>query len=62
MMHGHMNLKFIKSVFELYVLECYNSLISFGLFLKCFADIPEKDCDADGIYVVLRNQSWGEEI
>jgi len=43
-------------------LECYKSLISFGFFLKCFEDIPEEACDADGVYVVLQNQRWGKRF
>jgi hypothetical protein len=37
-------------------------LISFGFFLKCFEDISEEACDADGIYVVLQNQRWGKRF
>ena len=52
----------VKSVFGRYVLESFKSLVSVAFFLKCFEDIPEEACDADGIYVVLQNQRWGEEI
>ena len=40
----------IKSVFGRYVLECFKSLISFGLLLKCVEGIPEEAFDADGMY------------
>jgi len=43
-------------------LECFKSLVSFGFLLKCFEYIPEETRDADGIYVLLQNQIWGEEI
>ena len=52
----------VKSVFGRYVLECFKSLGSFGFFLKCFEGIPEEDCDAEGIYVVLQNQRWGKRF
>ena len=36
------------------------NLISLGIFLKCLEDTSEEACDADGVYVVLQNQRWGD--
>ena len=30
--------------------------------MKCFEDISEEACDADGIYVVLQNQRRGKRF
>jgi len=38
------------------------NLISLGIFLKCLEDTPEGACDADGVYVILQNQRWGERF
>jgi len=37
-------------------------LISLCIFLKCLEDTSEEACDADGVYVVLHNQRWGERF
>ena len=34
----------------------------FGVVLKCLEDTSKEACDADGVYVVLQNQRWGESF
>jgi hypothetical protein len=38
------------------------NLISLGIVLKCLEDTSEEARDADGIYVALQNQRWGESF
>jgi len=33
-----------------------------GVILKCLEDASEEVCDADGVYVKLQNQGWGERF
>ena len=44
------------------VLECFRVLVSCGFFLKCFQNVSEESCDADGVYVILQNQRWGKRF
>ena len=37
-------------------------LISLGIFLKWLEDTSEEACNADGVYVVLQNERWGERF
>jgi len=40
----------------------FRSKIAFQLLLKRVEDVSEEACDADGIYVILQNQRWGEGL
>jgi len=40
----------------------FRSLIAFQLLLKRVQDVSEEACDADGIYVILQSQRWGESL
>ena len=44
------------------VLGVLPNLNFFGVVLKCLEDTSEEACDADGVYVVLQNQRWGESF
>jgi hypothetical protein len=38
------------------------NLISLGIVLNCLEDTSEEACNADGVFVVLQNQRWGESF
>ena len=39
-----------------------SDLFSLGVFLVFLGDASEEVCDADGVYVKLQNQGWGERF
>ena len=43
-------------------LGVFTNLVSLGILLKCLEDMSEEACDADSVYVLLQNQSWGERF
>ena len=36
--------------------------VSLGVFLKCLEGTSEEACNADGVYVMLQNQMWGQSL
>ena len=56
----HLSIEY-RSVFGQYF-GVLTNFISLGIFLKCLEDTSEEVCDADGVYVVLQNQRWGERF
>jgi len=43
-------------------LGVFTNLVSLVILLKCLKDMSEEVCDADGVYVLLQNQRWGERF
>jgi hypothetical protein len=49
--------------FRHYVItKLFQSLDELNLLLKCVEDTSEETCNADGVYVMLQNQMWGNSL